>query len=56
MKKAWAEFKRTGDYTGMSKDEFVAARKGVEDTIGLEDSYRIERDTVEKLGRAKAKH
>ena len=54
-KKALAELKRTGDYTGMSEDEFVAGRKGVEDTIGLEDSYRIERDTVEKLKRAKAK-
>ncbi len=54
-KKALAELKRTGDYTGMSEAEFVAARKGVEDTIGLEDSYRIERDTVEKRKRAKAK-
>ena len=49
MKKALEELKRTGDYTGMTQDEWIAARKAVEDTIGLEDSYRIERETVEKL-------
>lgn len=53
--KMLAELKRTGDYTGMTEEEFVAARKGVEDTIGLEGYYRIERATVEKTGRRKIK-
>jgi 2-methylisocitrate lyase-like PEP mutase family enzyme len=48
MKKALEELKRTGDYTGMSEEEWVTARKGVEDLIGLEEYYRIERETVEK--------
>jgi methylisocitrate lyase len=45
---AFEELKRTGDYTGLTKEAFVAARKGVEDLIGLEEYYRIERATVEK--------
>jgi methylisocitrate lyase len=49
MKKALEELKRTGDYTGMTQDEWITACKAVEDTIGLEDYYRIERETVEKL-------
>lgn len=48
MKKALEELKRTGDYTGMTQEEWVAARKGVEDLIGLDEYYRIERETVEK--------
>lgn len=48
MRKAMEELKATGDYTGMTQAEFVAARKGVEDLIGLEEFYRIERETVEK--------
>jgi 2-methylisocitrate lyase-like PEP mutase family enzyme len=51
MKKALEELRRTGDYTGLSEDEWVTARKGVEDLIGLEESYRIERETVEKARR-----
>jgi 2-methylisocitrate lyase-like PEP mutase family enzyme len=49
MKKAMEELKRTGDYTGMTQEEWVTARKGVEDIIGLDDYYRIEQDTVEKM-------
>lgn len=49
MKKAMEELKRTGDYTAMTREEWITARKSVEDIIGLEESYRIERDTVEKL-------
>jgi len=49
MRKALAELKKTGDYTGISEKEFVIARKQVEDLIGLEDYYRIERETVEKM-------
>lgn len=48
MKKGLEELKATGDYTGMTPEEFTSARKGVEDLIGLEDYYRIERETVEK--------
>ncbi len=48
LREAFAELKRTGDYTGMSTDEFVTVRKQVEDLIGLEEYYRIERATVEK--------
>jgi 2-methylisocitrate lyase-like PEP mutase family enzyme len=49
MKKALEELKRTGDYTGMSQEEWVAARKQVEDIIGLDEYYKIEEETVEKL-------
>lgn len=55
MRKALAEIKKTGDYTGMTPAEFVVARKQVEDLIGLEDYYRIERETVEKVYYRKAK-
>ena len=55
MRKAFEELKRTGDYTGISEDDFRVARKQVEDIIGLEDSYRIERETVEKLYGGKKK-
>ena len=48
LREAFAELKQTGDYTGMSEAEFVAVRKQVEDLIGLEDYYRIERATVER--------
>lgn len=54
MRKALAEIRRTGDYTGMTQSEWIAARKQVEDLIGLEDYYRIERETVEKLYRKKS--
>ena len=48
MRKALEELKRTGDYSGMTEAEFVAARKQVEDIIGLEKYYEIERATVER--------
>src|SRR3954471_22503789 len=55
MKKAFEALKRTGDYSGISEDDFRVARKQVEDIIGLEESYRIERETVEKIyGKKKA--
>jgi 2-methylisocitrate lyase-like PEP mutase family enzyme len=54
MRKALSEIRKTGDYTGMTPAEFVAARKQVEDLIGLEDYYRVERETVEKLYYRKA--
>ena len=52
---AFAELKQTGDYAGLTKEAFVAARKGVEDLIGLEAYYRIERATVEKGRRRRGK-
>src|SRR5918998_4825988 len=54
MRKAFEELKRTGDYTGISEDDFRVARKEVEDIIGLEDYYEIERETVEKMEGEKA--
>lgn len=48
LREAFAELKRTGDYTGMTEAEFVAVRKQVENLIGLEEYYRIERATVER--------
>jgi 2-methylisocitrate lyase-like PEP mutase family enzyme len=55
MRKALAELRETGDYTGMSEKDFVVARKQVEDLIGLEDYYRIERETVEKSNKKRKK-
>jgi methylisocitrate lyase len=55
MRKALAELKKTGQYTGISEQEFVVARKQVEDLIGLEDYYRIEQETVEKIYRGAAR-
>ena len=52
--KAYQEIKQTGAYTGMSGPECIAARKQVEDLLGLDDYYRIEEATVEKAGRRKA--
>ena len=48
MKKALQEVRKTGDYTGMTHEEFMAARQGVEDLIGLEGFYEVEEETVEK--------
>ena len=41
------ELRATGAYTGMTIDEAVRARKAIEDVIGLEEQYEIERQTVE---------
>ncbi len=49
MRKALQEVKKTGDYTGMTQQEWVTVRKDIETMIGLEDAYRIERETVEKM-------
>lgn len=51
MALAMRELKKTGDYRGLAEPQFVAARKGVEDIIGLEAFYRIEQETVEKSKR-----
>ncbi len=55
MRKALLELKKTGDYTGMTQTEWVSARHDVETLIGLEDHYRIERETVEKVYYGKKK-
>jgi 2-methylisocitrate lyase-like PEP mutase family enzyme len=41
------ELRATGAWTGMTNDEAVRARKAIEDVIGLEEHYEIERQTVE---------
>jgi methylisocitrate lyase len=45
--KALQEMKETGEYTGMTHEDNVAARQAIEDLIGLEDYYAIEEQTVE---------
>src|SRR6185369_380252 len=47
LKKALTELRKTGDYTGMTNAEYVAARQAVEDLIGLDEYYEIEAKTVE---------
>lgn len=47
LKKALAELRDTGGYTGMTEAEYVASRKQVEDLISLDEYYEIEAHTVE---------
>lgn len=47
-KQAMEEIKQTGNYTGMSHEDNVAARQAIEDLIGLEAYYAIEEQTVEE--------
>lgn len=53
MRKALLELKKTGDYTGISQQDYITARKEIEDLLGLEEYYKIERETVEKMYRKK---
>jgi methylisocitrate lyase len=46
-RRAMQEMKDTGEYAGMSHEENVAARQGIEDLIGLDEYYAIEEQTVE---------
>ncbi len=55
MRQALLELKKTGDYTGMTATEWITARHDIETLIGLEDYYRIERETVEKAYYGKKK-
>ena len=55
MRKALLELKKTGDYTGMTPQEWTTARHDIETLIGLEEHYRIERETVEKMYYSKKK-
>ena len=54
LREAMMELKKTGDYAGLKEPQFVAARKGVEDIIGLEEYYRIEQATVERARPARS--
>jgi methylisocitrate lyase len=47
IKKMLIELRTTGTYTGMTEAEFVKIRQDIEDTIGLEEYYAIEAETVE---------
>jgi methylisocitrate lyase len=47
-KRAYQEIKRTGDYTGLSREQCVAARHEIETLVGLEQFYEVEEQTVEK--------
>jgi len=47
-KLAYDEIKRTGGYTGLSREQCVAARQEIETLVGLEEFYEIEEQTVEK--------
>jgi len=47
-KRAYAEIRRTGSYTGLTHPQCVAARQEIEDLVGLEVFYEIEEQTVEK--------
>jgi 2-methylisocitrate lyase-like PEP mutase family enzyme len=46
-KRALAELKETGNFTGLSGDEMVAARQDIETLISLDRFYEIEEATVE---------
>jgi 2-methylisocitrate lyase-like PEP mutase family enzyme len=48
LRKALQDIQRTGDYTGMTAQENVAARQQIEDLVGLEQFYEIEEATVEE--------
>jgi hypothetical protein len=46
VKELFVRLKETGQ-TGMEQEVFRKVRKDIEDTIGLEEYYRIEEKTVE---------
>jgi len=48
QQKMLKELRETGSYTGLANEENVHARKDIEDLIGLEDFYEVERRTVER--------
>ena len=47
-KRAHQEIKRTGDYTGLTREQCSEARHEIETLVGLDDFYKIEEQTVEK--------
>jgi methylisocitrate lyase len=48
LRESLLELRRTGNYTGLTEAQFASARKALEDLIGLEEFYKIEKATVEK--------
>jgi 2-methylisocitrate lyase-like PEP mutase family enzyme len=42
------ELRDTGRYTGLSEQQAVTARQDIEDAVGLDEHYAIERQTVER--------
>ncbi len=48
QRQALEELRSTGTYTGLTTEDTVRIRKAIEDTIGLEEHYEIERQTVER--------
>ena len=42
------ELRHTGRYTGLSEQQAVTARQDIEDAVGLDEHYAIERQTVER--------
>ena len=52
MKRAFAEIRETGTFTGLSAHECTYARQQIEDLVGLEQSYLIGNGREEALGQA----
>ena len=48
VKRAFAEVRETGNFTGLTAQECIDARQQIEDLVGLEKFYAIEEATVEK--------
>ena len=46
-KRALEELKATGDFTGLTPQECIAARHDIETLVGLDEFYAIEEETVE---------
>ncbi len=53
MKKALRKVCKAGDCTGRTHEDFEAARREIEDLIGLEGFCEIRKETVEKKKRGK---
>jgi 2-methylisocitrate lyase-like PEP mutase family enzyme len=47
-KRALAELKVSGDFTGLNAEECVTARHDIETLVGLDEYYAIEEETVEE--------
>ncbi len=47
IKNMLAELRASGQYTGLTNEEFVKCRQDIEDIVGLEEYYEIEEATVE---------
>lgn len=47
-KRAYQEIRKTGGYTGLTREQCIAARHEIETLVGLDAFYEIEEETVEK--------